>query len=92
MGPLFEPEKSIFLFDPLLLLAIVMLVLLWKRLAPGVRAYAVATLVLLVAYISFYARYFAWAGDLPGATAMFRPRWSWRRCWRYRCCCDTART
>jgi hypothetical protein len=63
LGPLFKPEKSIFLFDPLLLLAIVMLVLLWKRLAPVIRAYAVATLVLLVAYISFYARYFAWAGD-----------------------------
>ncbi|MGB6476558.1 MAG: hypothetical protein WBF04_21110 [Candidatus Sulfotelmatobacter sp.] len=63
LGPLFKPEKSIFLFDPLLLLAIVMLALLWKRLAPGVRAYAVATLVLLVVYISFYARYFAWAGD-----------------------------
>jgi hypothetical protein len=63
LGPLFKPEKSIFLFDPLLLLAIVMLALLWKRLAPGVRAYAVATLLLLIAYISFYARYFAWAGD-----------------------------
>ncbi len=63
LGPLFKPEKSIFLFDPLLLLAIVMLVLLWKRLAPVIRAYAVATLVLLLAYISFYARYFAWAGD-----------------------------
>jgi hypothetical protein len=45
------------------LLAIVMLALLWKRLAPGVRAYALATLLLLLAYISFYARYFAWAGD-----------------------------
>ncbi|MFZ1156899.1 MAG: hypothetical protein WAO10_03910 [Candidatus Sulfotelmatobacter sp.] len=63
LGPLFKPEKSIFLFDPLLLLAIVMLALLWKRLAPGVRAYAIATIVLLIAYISFYARYFAWAGD-----------------------------
>ena len=63
LGPLFKPEKSVFLFDPLLLLAIVMLTLLWKRLAPGVRAYAVATLLLLLVYISFYARYFAWAGD-----------------------------
>jgi hypothetical protein len=63
LGPLFKPEKSIFLFDPLLLLAIVMLALLWKRLAPEVRAYAVATLLLLLAYIGFYARYFAWAGD-----------------------------
>jgi hypothetical protein len=63
LGPLFKPEKSIFLFDPLLLLAIVMLALLWKRLAPGVRAYAAAMIILLLAYISFYARYFAWAGD-----------------------------
>jgi hypothetical protein len=63
LGPLFKPEKSIFLFDPLLLLAIVLLALLWKRLAPGVRAYAVASCLLLFAYISFYARYFAWAGD-----------------------------
>jgi hypothetical protein len=47
----------------LLLLAIVMLALLWKRLAPGVRAYAAAMIILLLAYISFYARYFAWAGD-----------------------------
>jgi len=63
LGPLFKPEKSIFLFDPLLLLAILMLALLWKRLAPGVRAYAATSLLLLFAYISFYARYFAWAGD-----------------------------
>ena len=39
LGPLFQPEKSIFLFDPLLLLAIFLLALLWKRLAPEVRAY-----------------------------------------------------
>jgi len=63
MGALFKPEKSIFLFDPLLLLAIVLLALLWKRLTSEVRAYAVTTLLLLVGYISFYARYTYWAGD-----------------------------
>jgi len=63
LGALFKPEKSIFLFDPLLLLGLLMLVLLWKRLAPAVRAYSVTTIFLLLAYISFYARYFAWAGD-----------------------------
>jgi hypothetical protein len=41
----------------------VLLVVLWKRLSPPVRAYAVTTLLLLIAYMSFYARYFAWAGD-----------------------------
>jgi hypothetical protein len=63
LAPLWRPEKSIFLFDPLLLLAIVLLALLWKRLSPPVRAYTVTTLLLLIAYMSFYARYFAWAGD-----------------------------
>ncbi len=63
LGALFKPEKSIFLFDPLLVLAILLLILLWKRLAPEVRAYGVASLLLLLAYISFYARYAYWAGD-----------------------------
>jgi hypothetical protein len=63
LGPLFTPEKSIFLFDPLLVLAIVLLLVLWKRLPPDVRAYGVTSLLLLFAYISFYARYTYWAGD-----------------------------
>jgi hypothetical protein len=63
LGPLFKPEKSIFLFDPLLVLAIVLLVSLWRRLSPEVRAYGVTSLLLLVGYTSFYARYTYWAGD-----------------------------
>jgi len=63
LGALFKPEKSIFLFDPLLVLGILLLVVLWKRLSPEVRAYGVTSLLLLVAYISFYARYTYWAGD-----------------------------
>ena len=63
LGPLFKPEKSIFLFDPLLILAIVLLFLLWKRLAPEVRAYGLGSLFLLLLYICFYARYTYWAGD-----------------------------
>ncbi len=63
LGPLFKPEKSIFLFDPLLVLTIVLLILLWKRLPADVRAFGVASLLLLFAYISFYARYTYWAGD-----------------------------
>ncbi|HWW13104.1 MAG TPA: hypothetical protein VN310_00465 [Candidatus Dormibacteraeota bacterium] len=63
LGPLFKPEKSIFLFDPLLLLAILLLVALWKRLPPEIRAYGVASILLLLGYICFYARYTYWAGD-----------------------------
>jgi hypothetical protein len=63
LGALFQPEKSIFLFDPLLVLAILLLALLWKRLNPEVRAYGATSVLLLLAYISFYARYSYWAGD-----------------------------
>ncbi|HEV2577688.1 MAG TPA: hypothetical protein VGU25_10795 [Acidobacteriaceae bacterium] len=63
LGPLFEPEKSIFVFDPLFGMALLLTALLWRRMTPVLRAYAVATLVLLAAYMVLYARYFAWAGD-----------------------------
>ncbi len=63
LGALFQPEKSIFLFDPLLVLALVLFALLWKRMSAEMRAYVVASLFLLVIYISFYARYAFWAGD-----------------------------
>ena len=63
VGALFAPEKSIFLFDPLLVLAILLSILLWKQLTPHVRAFVVTTMLLLLAYISFYARYTVWSGD-----------------------------
>jgi len=63
LGALFTPEKSIFLFDPLLVLTIVIAALAWKRFRPEVRAYLIAAFLLLLAYISFYARYTVWSGD-----------------------------
>lgn len=63
LGALFKPEKSIFLFDPLLILALVLLGLVWKRLGTEARAYGVSSFVLLAGYICFYARYTYWAGD-----------------------------
>ena len=63
ISPFIQPEKSIFLFDPLLILAIVLLGWLGKRLTPEVRAYGVTSLLLLLAYICFYARYTFWSGD-----------------------------
>jgi hypothetical protein len=62
-GALFKPEKSIFLFDPLLVLAIVLMILLWKRLPPEIRAYGGTSLLLLLGYIMFYAKYADWSGD-----------------------------
>jgi hypothetical protein len=63
LGALFKPEKSIFLFDPLIVLALVLIVILWRRLASEVRAYVVGSLLLLAGYLCFYARYTYWAGD-----------------------------
>src|SRR5262249_20461268 len=48
---------------PLLVLAIILIVMLWKRMLPEVRAYAVTSFFLLAIYIAFYARYTYWAGD-----------------------------
>ena len=62
-GALFTPEKSIFLFDPLLILMILLVVAAWKRFSPAVKAYAITGCVLLLAYICFYARYTVWSGD-----------------------------
>jgi len=63
LGALFAPEKSIFLFDPLLVLTIVIAALAWKRMRPEIRAYLIAGFLLLLAYICFYAKYTVWSGD-----------------------------
>ena len=63
LGALFTPEKSIFLFDPLLLLAVLMVACAWKRFRPEIKAYFVAFGALLFCYISFYAKFTVWSGD-----------------------------
>jgi hypothetical protein len=63
LGPFLAPAKSVFLFDPMFLLVLLLTALLWKRLTPATRAFLAATFIMLGAYIVFYARYFWWAGD-----------------------------
>lgn len=63
LGALFSPEKSIFLFDPLMVLTVLLAVAAWRRFTPAVKAYFIAMAAMLLAYVCFYARYFAWAGD-----------------------------
>jgi hypothetical protein len=63
LGPFLAPEKSVFLFDPMFPLMLLLTALLWKRLPPMIRAFLSATFVLLALYIVFYARYYWWAGD-----------------------------
>jgi hypothetical protein len=63
LGPLYAPEKSIFLFDPLLALGVAVTVLYWRRLPAAIRAYTIAAWLLVFAYICFYAKYTVWTGD-----------------------------
>ncbi|HYN16085.1 MAG TPA: hypothetical protein VES66_09910 [Terriglobales bacterium] len=63
LGPLITPEKSIFLFDPLIVLSLLLAPLLWKRLRPEMRAWLAVTALLVATYIIFYARYMVWSGD-----------------------------
>ncbi len=63
LGPLITPEKSIFLFDPLLVLMAICVVVLWRRFSAPLKAYVITVSVLLLAYVSFYARYTVWSGD-----------------------------
>jgi hypothetical protein len=63
LGALLAPEKSIFLFDPLVVLTIVVAALGWRRFRPEIKAYLIAAALLLLAYICFYATYTVWSGD-----------------------------
>ena len=63
LGPFLMPEKTVFLFDPLFVLTVLLTIFLWKRLGPAVRAFLIASFMMLAAYIVFYARYNWWAGD-----------------------------
>jgi hypothetical protein len=73
-GPFISPEKSIFLFDPMLIITAALAIRMWGRLAPPIRAFLTSAIVLLLAYIIFHAKisYEAmlpahtkgWAGDV----------------------------
>jgi hypothetical protein len=63
LGPLISPEKSILMFDPLIVLAIVIAVFGWKKFSPSIKAYTVAAFLLVLGYICLYARYYEWSGN-----------------------------
>jgi hypothetical protein len=63
LGPLFSPEKSIFLFDPLIVLTILVAAFGWKYFGPAIKSYVIAALALVLGYICLYARYTVWSGN-----------------------------
>jgi hypothetical protein len=63
LGALFSPEKSIFLFDPLIALSIILVAVIWKHPPHALKAYLCSVFLLLFCYICFYARYTVWSGN-----------------------------
>ncbi|HEY7351939.1 MAG TPA: hypothetical protein VH596_04145 [Terriglobales bacterium] len=63
LGPLVSADKSIFLFDPLIVLTIVLTISGWKHFSPAVKAYVLTAFALVLGYICLYARYTVWSGD-----------------------------
>lgn len=63
-GALLAPEKSIFLFDPLLIVLAILVFVAWKQFGAEIRAYVVSLAVILIAYIGFHARFDFWSGDV----------------------------
>ena len=63
LGPLITPEKSIFLFDPLLILTVILVIAAWRRFRPDIRAYVISATALTLGYICFYAKFTDWSGD-----------------------------
>ena len=90
-GALFKPEKSIFLFDPLLILTMPWWSLAWKRFRPrgeGLRHHRVCCCSPTSA--STRATRFG-AATLPGETVMSPPRRNWWPSSRCHFCCGIAR-
>ena len=63
LGTFFSPDKSVLLFDPLLIIVLLLAVRNWGSLDRGLRLLLVCLTLLLVAYSLGYARYFDFGGD-----------------------------
>jgi hypothetical protein len=64
VGSFFSPDKSVFLFDPLLVLVAVLALWRWRTLHRRLRAALAWFAVLLLLYAAFYARYVVFGGDV----------------------------
>jgi hypothetical protein len=64
LGTLFGRDKSIFLFDPLLVVLLLVVLWKWGRICHAVRAAVRWLAVLLLAYTCLYARFYVFGGDV----------------------------
>ena len=64
LGTFFSLDKSVLLFDPLLIVVLLLVVRNWRSLERDLRRLLVCLMLLLVAYAVSYARYFDFGGDI----------------------------
>lgn len=61
---LFSPQNSIFLYDPLLVVTVILLAVYWKQIEPRVRAFALGAAATLLVYLQFYSTYMSPTGEI----------------------------
>ncbi|MGH9720344.1 MAG: hypothetical protein ACRD8O_09035 [Bryobacteraceae bacterium] len=64
LGTLFSPSKSIFIFDPLLLVVVVLAIGKWRAIPRELRVLLLSLALLLALYVALYARWFWFGGDV----------------------------
>jgi hypothetical protein len=62
LGFLFSPERSIFLFNPLILVTLYLLIKNWKDISYNLRAFLLSSIFLLLATMGAYSTWFLWGG------------------------------
>ncbi|GET37508.1 hypothetical protein [Microseira wollei] len=62
-GVLFSPAKSIFIYDPLLLPCLVLLIVMWKKMSPYIQWYLIGGIFDLILHIILTSRLDFWHGD-----------------------------
>jgi hypothetical protein len=62
LGFLFSPEKSIFLFNPLILVTLYISIKKWEAISYNIRAFLISLIFLLFATIVTYSSWFLWGG------------------------------
>jgi hypothetical protein len=63
LGPLITLDKSVFIFDPLIVVTLVLAMKYRKLISSTVKAFILTLVALLLSYISFYATYYDWSGN-----------------------------
>jgi hypothetical protein len=64
LGTFFSTDKSVLLFDPLLIIVLLLVSRNWRSLDRNLRLFLLCLTALLVAYAVGYARYFDFGGDV----------------------------